>query len=77
MMVLTEPVHPRPCGDRAHTGALQALGAGSSPPVRGSVLVALVWLAIRGFIPARAGIGFKKERRTAISTVHPRPCGDR
>ena len=50
-------VHPRPCGDRSPARACSTASSGSSPPVRGSVMVDYDVTEALRFIPARAGIG--------------------
>ncbi|KUJ88969.1 MAG: hypothetical protein XD36_0451 [Halomonas sp. 54_146] len=54
----TTTVHPRSCGDRACKPTVSCGSCGSSPLVRGSVLMNASDRAIKRFIPARAGIGY-------------------
>ena len=70
-------VHPRSCGDRSSTAAINSRAGGSSPLVRGSGWGH--WGRSRScrFIPARAGIGVPLPIAANIDAVHPRSCGDR
>ena len=72
----TTAVHPRLCGehdDKRHTCLPPS---GSSPPVRGTLLI--IWPAPRRyrFIPACAGNTIRPEPRSSTKTVHPRLCGE-
>ena len=51
--------------------------AGSSPRVRGTVLLPAQGAAFRRFIPARAGNGKLRRKISATHPVHPRACGER
>ncbi len=70
-------VHPRSCGDRTITKHHIIYNLGSSPLVRGSVIMSHIDFIKKRFIPARAGIGCRVACRRAPQTVHPRSCGDR
>ena len=49
------PVHPRACGERCPTCETPASATGSSPRVRGTLLVPGIDQRVQRFIPARAG----------------------
>ena len=51
------PVHPRVCGERSAFGDDSARGSGSSPRVRGTVLMKIGRQVPERFIPACAGNG--------------------
>ena len=69
-------VHPRLCGEHMPAFSSNARRAGSSPPVRGTLLVhkSKVWRY--RFIPACAGNTGVVVSLTLFSPVHPRLCGE-
>ena len=69
-------VHPRPCGEQRKPGACLHVSSGSSPPVRGTVLINRKNSCIIRFIPARAGNSNIVIQRRCAQAVHPRPCGE-
>ena len=70
-------VHPRACGERARDQVQAAIGAGSSPRVRGTRSLAAIGLGVARFIPARAGNASPARTRRPERPVHPRACGER
>jgi len=69
-------VHPRPCGEQIGAFVGKIRTGGSSPPVRGTGLAVLVQMLRNRFIPARAGNRVSSPGAPALTTVHPRPCGE-
>jgi len=69
-------VHPRPCGEQPKAATIAAISAGSSPPVRGTVVPRVYYHNINRFIPARAGNRIVVHTSHFILAVHPRPCGE-
>ncbi len=55
------PVHPRVCGEHTEIASASMASAGSSPRLRGTLLLLMVVSLVRRFIPAFAG------------NTHPRP----
>ena len=49
---------------------------GSSPPVRGALIVVMVVIRRSGLIPARAGSTVKTAEELLKIRAHPRPCGE-
>ena len=67
--------HPRACG--AHTYPIEGINfwQGSSPRMRGSLLLCLHQLDMLGIIPAHAGLTLRCARLSQILWDHPRACG--
>ena len=72
-----QTVHPRMCGERYDGVAMLQLGSGSSPHVRGTPRDAYELADAMRFIPACAGNASATYWPPAISSVHPRMCGER
>ena len=70
------PVHPRVCGEHTYSRNVVSSAAGSSPRVRGTLLVPAGPSLIRRFIPACAGNTTTHRERSFFITVHPRVCGE-
>ena len=70
------PVHPRVCGEQLRRGSDVAVHPGSSPRVRGTVLVAEPDYSLDRFIPACAGNRIPVRPDSRPRTVHPRVCGE-
>ena len=70
-------VHPRACGERIEVAHHRLPATGSSPRVRGTVLLVAETPLEGRFIPARAGNGPSTCLTTTPTTVHPRACGER
>src|SRR5690606_37136361 len=70
-------VHPRVCGERCESVGPNTAPNGSSPRVRGEVLVALDSGGSCRFIPACAGRGRFYLIPQSRPSVHPRVCGER
>ena len=68
---------PRPRGDRPSSSGTVSGSSHSTPPTRGSALVATLPHVDADLYPAHAGIGPDTERRDAESDALPRPRGDR
>ncbi len=69
-------VHPRMCGEHAPAFLVSAYLAGSSPHVRGTLLVMRVNEARFRFIPACAGNTSVPPKYSTVLPVHPRMCGE-
>ena len=70
-------VHPRVCGEREVSSAVQDYAHGSSPRVRGTRRGCRgAWGGSR-FIPACAGNAYAPTEPKPYSPVHPRVCGER
>ncbi len=72
-----QPVHPRGCGERAHTCCHASAIGGSSPRVRGTHAVQNRVDHGERFIPAGAGNARPGASRLGLRSVHPRGCGER
>ncbi len=70
-------VHPRVCGERIGKPAFHGGKSGSSPRVRGTLLLAQHHRASTRFIPACAGNALSRTAAFFPETVHPRVCGER
>ena len=70
------PVHPRPCGEQRCLNIWWWMVGGSSPPVRGTELIAILYRPSWRFIPARAGNSRCRCWLFGLDAVHPRPCGE-
>ena len=71
------PVHPRVCGERPTMGNRGIEHPGSSPRVRGTLLIKTTCGIYERFIPACAGNAAYMGAWAIILTVHPRVCGER
>ncbi len=74
--IITRSVHPRSCGEQVTDRVRFACSVGSSPLVRGTAHEFIVFNSDGRFIPARAGNRLCGSVLTAMSTVHPRSCGE-
>ncbi len=68
--------HPRVCGEHRLRGHGHAVFVGSSPRVRGTLLVPRGRLVRRGIIPACAGNTDWRSSRGGAPGDHPRVCGE-
>ena len=68
--------HPRACGENFPIGDNAAVAPGSSPRVRGKLLVFLHAIRHRRLIPARAGKTGPPSPPTRPAKAHPRACGE-
>ena len=68
--------HPRLCGEYCHLSKFSSGMPGSSPPVRGILLLFFLSLILLGIIPACAGNTTSMKRRNVSLTDHPRLCGE-
>ena len=68
--------HPRMCGEHCWTSARTSTTPGSSPHVRGALLVSAVSGINRGIIPACAGSTRIRQRPLHTTRDHPRMCGE-
>ena len=68
--------HPRVCGEHASLPPCRNTHRGSSPRVRGTLLVPGRRLVRRGIIPACAGNTPRSWGRQAATGDHPRVCGE-
>ena len=69
-------VHPRACGEQAHSTRVFASRRGSSPRVRGTASKDPALINDVRFIPARAGNSAGLSGKTSPASVHPRACGE-
>ena len=69
-------VHPRVCGEQRREVGEPPRPSGSSPRVRGTVILWPAWRSDRRFIPACAGNSCPDRSRVYCSPVHPRVCGE-
>ncbi len=69
-------VHPRACGEQLAGSMTPPRGFGSSPRVRGTVVVFVGRAAKGRFIPARAGNRGEPIGWPRSAPVHPRACGE-
>ena len=69
-------VHPRLCGEHATGESDLQNYAGSSPPVRGTLLPRVYDAHLGRFIPACAGNTTTPGRLSGRYAVHPRLCGE-
>ena len=67
--------HPRSCGANPPPPESLACSSGSSPLVRGQLLVGLADGAAGRIIPARAGPTWNGDIPFPLSSDHPRSCG--
>ena len=76
LLMGTQAVHPRVCGEQASMETPFEAAAGSSPRVRGTVKLwqGLHWLF--RFIPACAGNSSVSKFSSLVKPVHPRVCGE-
>ncbi len=77
-MTLKTPgtVHPRACGEHLEDGGCAFNNPGSSPRLRGTFFQRGNRLVLRRFIPAPAGNIISSRVSAAITSVHPRACGE-
>ena len=68
--------HPRACGEHFLIGRRLRIAPGSSPRMRGTLVVADLDSAIRGIIPAHAGNTQSRCGDFTCSWDHPRACGE-
>ena len=71
-----EKDHPRVCGEHPCSAFRRERALGSSPRVRGALVVVTIQKSIRGIIPACAGSTLRGHRRQAGQGDHPRVCGE-
>ncbi len=71
-----DAIHPRVCGEQTLTLSQTRSLIGSSPRVRGTVIVFPVLLLAPRFIPACAGNSNAGILRDGPYPVHPRVCGE-
>ncbi len=70
------PAHPRPRGEHGKIRDKALVDAGSSPPTRGTHLLATVPDRVFRLIPAHAGNTTGGTGRSGIRSAHPRPRGE-
>ena len=70
------PVHPRVCGEQRMVITTPTGKTGSSPRVRGTVLIRAERDVTSRFIPACAGNRTPSTIEPCASSVHPRVCGE-
>ena len=70
-------VHPRACGERAKGVFGDETVVGSSPRLRGTLIVRFRNGSLLRFIPAPAGNAATHPNTNIARSVHPRACGER
>ena len=68
--------HPRRCGENIDLTAVDILSRGSSPQVRGKLLLSLLYSLLARLIPAGAGKTTEPHRCNSGHAAHPRRCGE-
>ena len=68
--------HPRVCGEHKHQVAGLSQATGSSPRMRGTLVVAVVAVGGVGIIPAYAGNTYAGRSDCWTRRDHPRVCGE-
>ena len=76
VMCITNPVHPRVCGEQGTQTGQVLDSAGSSPRVRGTDHRSTAPRAVSRFIPACAGNRMLLKLKSKLTSVHPRVCGE-
>ena len=74
---LSGTVHPRACGERPASSAMNWRNVGSSPRMRGTAIAYRSNSMAHRFIPAHAGNGPTQGFQACCYSVHPRACGER
>ena len=69
-------VHPRGCGEHWKYCTQSAAKLGSSPRVRGTLILSNFVVVISRFIPAGAGNTGEGIKPEGSAPVHPRGCGE-
>ena len=73
---IREWAHPRVCGENEAVLACRLYGVGSSPRVRGKLLLHVLVAAEHRLIPACAGKTTLSPTSIPRQTAHPRVCGE-
>ena len=68
--------HPRGCGEHWQTGCSQASSPGSSPRMRGALMIPPRYALFVRIIPADAGSTSRTAWSRAVRRDHPRGCGE-
>ena len=68
--------HPRACGEQFSSQRTTVTAAGSSPRVRGAVIIIVIPAFPVGIIPARAGSRVAGDDVRLTGRDHPRACGE-
>ena len=68
--------HPRVCGEHASIGSLMSIDVGSSPRMRGTLVVVDPSAGAAGIIPAYAGNTDWGDAFKCSMRDHPRVCGE-
>ena len=74
--VMVSPVHPRACGEHAFVNSTRDSSSGSSPRLRGTLLLLTGASGVSRFIPAPAGNTDGIDPGRPVVAVHPRACGE-
>ena len=69
-------VHPHACGEHEKAITTVLVTDGSSPRVRGTLLILLMVLLMLRFIPTRAGNTHNPHAYRSPISVHPHACGE-
>ena len=73
---VTSGDHPRVCGEQMLKAIASIISMGSSPRVRGTVVVGRELLTLIGIIPACAGNREEQSNEVSQDRDHPRVCGE-
>ena len=73
---ITWRAHPRRCGEHISGGAQVKTHKGSSPQVRGTLVVNKQLYIFLGLIPAGAGNIYADVINRSVCGAHPRRCGE-
>ena len=68
--------HPRACGEQVKLFAYEVVKMGSSPRMRGAVVLGKRLFEHLGIIPAHAGSSEHLVHPRPLSSDHPRACGE-
>ena len=74
--LLIMSVHPRVCGEHGGDVAVAQVEHGSSPRLRGTLILHRQFMVGVRFIPASAGNTVRHQPAQYQITVHPRVCGE-
>ena len=72
----SRPAHPRACGENLYRCKRSRVSAGSSPRVRGKLMILSYAAVIIRLIPARAGKTSRSRCGPRSTGAHPRACGE-
>ena len=71
-----DAVHPHECGEHMMVFCSWWIGVGSSPRVRGTLILSYLPVLSNRFIPTSAGNMIKNPGIETLDAVHPHECGE-